>query len=55
MYIVYKWYLFEKAVEKAVEKVAEKLARKIGLLIAVDFISEFSRAFKCYDFSFSQD
>ena len=51
MFIVYIWYLSEKLAEK----LAEKVARKIGLLIAVNFISEFSGAFKCYDFSFSQD
>jgi hypothetical protein len=47
MLIVHMWYLSEK--------LAKKLARTIGLLIAVNFISEFSGAFKGYDFSFSQD
>ena len=59
MLIVYMWYLSKKLAKKLVEKLAKKvvgkLARTIGLLIAVNFISEFSGAFKGYDFSFSQD
>ena len=55
MLIVYMWYLSEKLAEKLANKLVEKLARTSGLLIAVNFISEFSGAFKGYDFSFSQD